>query len=97
MSAIIRDDHDVLLDYGDVGQLHDFHRRTQPNAASDRERMVLLSAERELLTLRIIIDHIIDDADFGGDALDRIYRSLNTIQRGLEMARSRMGMAVTPI
>jgi hypothetical protein len=81
------DKNGVRLDYGDPGALRQHHaaRRTQ---ASDRLRLALLRAERELNRLEILIEHL-EVSDIG---IERIYWSLRTIRGYLELERPNLGL-----
>jgi hypothetical protein len=84
----LRNHEGVLLDYGDPGALRDYHREHKPQA-NDRERVELLKAERELLTLRVIVDHL----DISNIGITRIHDALQQIQRALAAKRPRLGMS----
>jgi hypothetical protein len=82
-----RDQHGVVLRYADPSVLRPHHveRRTH---VSDTRRNRLIKAERELLALRIIADHL----DLSEIALTRISHSLEAIRLGLEVKRQDYGM-----
>jgi hypothetical protein len=85
---ILRDSRGVLLRYTDPSVLH-AHIAEQRPQVSDRRRISLLKAERELLTLRIIADHL----DLSNSALTRISDALEVIRVALEVKRRDYGMA----
>jgi hypothetical protein len=89
-AIVVRDNYGVLLRYGDPGDLRDVHRQRKPQP-SDRQRISLLKGERELLTLRIIADHL----DLSDIALTRIDDALEAIRVALEFKRRDYGMSVT--
>lgn len=84
-----RNQEGVILVYGDHGQPHPYHTETRPHI-SDSRRIALLKAERELLVLRILADHL----DLSDIALTRINDSLEAIRLGLEVKRRDYGMAI---
>jgi hypothetical protein len=85
-SAIYRrDQHGVLLRYP-----IDVRPPAQPrNSSTDRERMTLIKAERELAALEIILEHL----DVSDIAMVRIADALNTIGKALDVERTRLGLA----
>jgi hypothetical protein len=86
MSAVFNHEG-VLLDYGDPGRRHPHHdqRKAQP---SDRERIALLKASRELAVLEIIFNHL----DLSGIAQTRLTDAMNVIYDALHLKRPRLGM-----
>lgn len=88
VSAQIEFDHaGVRLDYGDPGAKHAFHD-DQRLKISDRRRLALIAAERSVLTLRVIADHL-EISDIGKARIDA---ELDTIQRELEVRRPALGL-----
>ena len=89
MSATLREilnEDGVLLRYAtDVRGPHHDAKRIWP---SDRLRMVLLRAERQLPILELIVEHM-DPSPVG---IDRVTFALRTIQAALSMAREEIGM-----
>jgi hypothetical protein len=84
---ILRDRNGVLLRYTDPsvrGPHHDA-RQVQP---SDRERMRLIKAERELLTLQIIADHL----GLSEIGQTRVADALEAIRLALQVKRRQYGM-----
>jgi hypothetical protein len=77
-----RDGHGVLLRYPshDVGRPYQTEQRPQ---VSDRRRIALIKAERALVWLQIIVDHL-DVSDLG---LTHIGDALESIRIGLEVKR----------
>ena len=77
----------VVLRYTDpsVRRPHHDERRQQP---SDRERMRLLKAERELLTLQIIADHL----GLSEIGQTRVADALEAIRLALQVKRREYGM-----
>jgi hypothetical protein len=59
------------------------------NQPSDRERMALLRAERELVILEIIFDHL----ELSGIAQTRLADALNAIYEALELKRPALGLS----
>jgi hypothetical protein len=89
MSAVLkRDDHGVLLNYGDPGAKHRHHVEQRPQVA-DRQRMQLLKAERSLLTIWVIAENL----NLSDIAMTRIADELETIRRALDIKRRDYGMA----
>jgi hypothetical protein len=86
VSALVRrDDHGVLLNYGDPGELRDFHHDTTPKA-SDRERVLCVRAERALRLVSTIIECLnLDDA--------LVDRAIDVIHSALDVGRARLGIA----
>ena len=86
MSAVFRDAR-AVFDYIDPAARRPHHdeRRQEP---TDRERMRLIKAERELLTLQIIADHL----DLSDIALTRIADALEAIRLALQVKRRQLGM-----
>jgi len=90
MSAVLRrDDHGVFLRYADPTVLRPHHVEQRPQV-SDTRRIALIKAERELLTLRIIADHL----DLSNIGRTRIDVALEAIRVGLEFKRRDYGMSV---
>jgi hypothetical protein len=84
---VTRDRHGVVLRYS-PGRLRPHHVERQPQV-SDRRRNNLIAAERELLSLQIIAEHL-DVSDIG---MTRIHDALNTIRRALDLKRPSLGLA----
>ncbi len=86
MSAILRrDQFDVLLRYET-----DVALRPAAARGSDRERQLILRAERELRVIELIHEHLeISDA---GRA--RLWDALRTIQTALQVQRQAVGLKV---
>ena len=86
MSGVFRDSR-AVFDYIDPSMRRQHHdeRKLQP---SDRERTRLIKAERELLTLQIIADHL----DLSDIALTRIADALEAIHLALQVRRRQYGM-----
>jgi hypothetical protein len=89
MTAVVaRNHHGVLLRYADPSVLRPHHVEQRPQI-SDGRRAALIRAERELLTLRIIADHL----DLSSIALTRIGDALESIRVALEVKRRDYGMS----
>ncbi len=85
MSAIERfDKHGVLLRYATDAPIRAGGKR-QP---SDRQRVALLKAERELAALEIILDAL-DLSDIGQD---RVNWALHTLAGALQLQRTELGL-----
>jgi hypothetical protein len=84
---VVRGDEGRWRRYPDPSVLRPYHteHRSQP---LDRERCDLIAAERELVKLKIIAEHL-DVSDLG---MTRILDSLRIIQRALEKKRPALGM-----
>jgi hypothetical protein len=83
---VLRENNGVLLRYHpDALGRHHVEQRPQP---SDRERAQLIAAEREILTMAILFDHL-DLSSIArtrlDDALARIRRALNIRRRQCDM------------
>jgi hypothetical protein len=90
MSAVLvehRNAAGVLLRY-EVGGRHSFHDDRRPKP-SDRLRMTLLRAEKEVRRLTTIVEHL-EVSDAGGD---RIVHALRSIEAVFTLARAELGMA----
>jgi DNA-binding NtrC family response regulator len=85
--VVVRDRNGVLLRYADpsVRRAQHHSRNAQP---CDRERMSLIKAERELLTLQIVADHL----DLSDIAMTRISDALQVIRIALQVKRREYGM-----
>jgi hypothetical protein len=105
MSAIVRFNHEnVLIDYGDPGDLRDFHRDYTPKP-SDRERCALVrqrdaivAAERKLRTIRFALADVTSDAagyvcEWVDHALRDTQRDLIAIRRAMSVTWNRLDMA----
>jgi hypothetical protein len=89
MVAVIRKNREgVVLDYGDPGAAHR-HHADYKHHPDDPQRLALIAAEREVLTLRVIAEH----AEFSEIAMTRITDALNIIQRALELKRPDVGLS----
>jgi hypothetical protein len=89
MSAALREITNadgVLLRYETA--LRGPHHEAQRIWPSDRLRMALLRADRQVRTLEIIAEHM-DPSPVG---IDRVTFALRTIQAALSMAREEIGM-----
>ena len=84
-----RNHEGVILDYGDPGERCVIHVNPRPDV-SDTRRIALIKAERELLTLWILAEHL-DISDIGRT---RIADALEVIRLGLEVKRHDYGMPV---
>jgi hypothetical protein len=84
---VLRNHEGVTLRYPDPGVQRTHHVEQRPQV-SDIRRNTLLKAERELLTLRIIADHL-EISDVG---MTRIAEALEAIRLGLEVKRRDYGM-----
>jgi hypothetical protein len=84
-----RNHEGVILDYCDPGERRAHHDERRPQV-SDRRRNALIAAERELLTMTIIFDHL----DLSGIALTRLDDGLRRIRIALNIRRSDYGMAL---
>jgi hypothetical protein len=73
--------------YDDGSTLRPFHVELRPQP-TDRERLELIEAERELLTLSIIAEF----AEISDLGKTRILMSLRVIRRALDSKRPRLGM-----
>lgn len=82
MSAV-RNHEGVLLHYGD-----DFFPALSPHIRSDRERVMVLRAERELRTIAVIADHLA----ITSVGRDRIEDSLRIISIALALTRLQLEM-----
>lgn len=81
-----RDHHGVILRHDpSVLRLHHVEQRPRP---SDREKTRLIAAEREILTMAIIFDHL----ELSGIARTRLDDALIRIRRALNLRRTRLGM-----
>lgn len=86
--AVIRTNADgVVLNFGDPGEPHPFHRDQTPRI-SDAERAALIAADAAVLTLLIIAEHL----DLSGAALTRVCEALWLIEVALDAKRLRYGM-----
>jgi hypothetical protein len=89
VSAVLRrDDHGVLLRYADPTVLRAHHVEQRPQV-SDTRRIALIKAERSLLSLWVIAEHL-NISDIG---MMRIADELETIRNALEIKRRDYGMA----
>lgn len=86
MSAVFPDCRSVR-EHLDLETRHQFHEERQPQL-SDRERRRLIKAERELLTLQIIAEHL----DLSDIAMTRIADALEAIRLALQVKRRKYGM-----
>jgi hypothetical protein len=88
MSAFLRrDDHGVLLNYADPGELRDFHQDTTPKV-SERERVLFIRAERGLRLLSTVVEcSQWDDA--------QIDRAIDAVRAALDVGRARLGLQHT--
>ena|ERR1700719_5154696 len=77
----------VISRYADPSVLRPYHTERRAHV-SDTRRNALIKAERELLTLRVIADHL----DLSEIARARIHDSLEAIRLGLEVKRQDYGM-----
>jgi hypothetical protein len=77
----------AVFDYVDAAARRPHHdeRKAQPG---DRERMRLLKAERELLTLQIIADHL----GLSEIGMTRVSDALESIRLALQVKRREYGM-----
>jgi hypothetical protein len=84
---ILKNQQGVVLRYTDpsVRRPHHDSRKLQPG---DRERMRVLKAERELITLEIISEHL----DLSDIALTRVADALEAIRLALQVKRRQFGM-----
>jgi hypothetical protein len=82
---IVRNYEGVVLRYSDPSVRRHDEQRPQ---VSDRARMRLIKAERELLTLQILTDHL----ELSDIALTRISDALEAIRLGLQVKRRQYGM-----
>jgi hypothetical protein len=84
-----RNHEGVILDYCDPSDLRPHHvqRVTQ---VSDRRRNALIAAERELLTMAVIFDHI----ELSQIARTRLDDGLQRIRKALSIRRADYSMAV---
>jgi len=90
MSTVLKRNHEgVILRYVDAGELRTHHVDQRPQV-SDSRRNDLIAAERELLTMSIIFDHL----DLSGIARTRLDDGLERIRRALNLTRPRLGMYV---
>lgn len=86
---IIRRDHNgVVLRYVDPSVRRPHHTSRQPQP-SDRLRMAILKAERQLHILEIIVEHL-GVSEIG---LERIFYALRTIECALSQARAELGLS----
>ena len=84
---ITRDRNGVVLRYADPS-VRLPHHDTRQIQTSDRERMRLIKAERELLTLQIIADHL----GLSEIGMTRVSDALEAIRVALEVKRRQIGM-----
>lgn len=84
---VTRNSAGVVLRYTDpsIRRSHHDERKTQP---TDRERMRLIKAERELLTLQIIADHL----GLSEIGMTRVSDALEAIRLALGVKRRQYGM-----
>jgi hypothetical protein len=89
LSAVIirRNDEGVILRY-DIEPRRAFHDERKPQV-SDSRRNALVTAERELLTMAVIFDHL----DLSGIARTRLDDGLRRIRRALNARRVECDMA----
>jgi hypothetical protein len=88
-AIVLRDQHGVLLRYHpDAFVPQTAGQKPQP---SDRERMALINAERELVTLEIVFEHL----ELSHIARSRLADALHAIYAALEFKRPSLGMSVT--
>src|ERR1700722_18597965 len=81
------DHNGVLLDYADPSIRREFHVERTPHRG-DRRRCALIQAEREILALTIIFDHL----ELSGIARTRLDDALARIRRGLAISREHLGL-----
>jgi len=87
MSAVIRrNDEGTILLY-DIDTRRAFHDERK-HQVSDRARVRLVEAERELLTMAVIFDHL----DLSGIARTRLDDGLRRIRRALNIRRCEYDM-----
>lgn len=86
MSAVRRDRHGVVLRYPNHDAPRGYHTE-QKTRRSDRERVRLLRAERALLTIRVIGEHVLSDI-----AMTRLLDELYEIQAALNLQRLPLGL-----
>jgi hypothetical protein len=87
---VLRDSRGFVLSrYSDPAERHPYHdeRKHQPG---DRERMRLIKAERELLTLQVIADHL----DLSPIGVTRVADALEAIRLALQVKRKHYGMPI---
>jgi hypothetical protein len=77
----------VLLNYGDPSTRRAHHDQQGPQIG-DRRRVALIRAERELVVLEIIVEHL----DLSDIALTRIADALHAIRRALDLNRPACGL-----
>lgn len=82
--SVLRNYEGVLLRYNLDAPLP-AQRKVQP---SDAERMMLIAAERELVVVLIIAEHL----DLSNIALTRICDALDTIRKALDVKRRSFAM-----
>jgi hypothetical protein len=88
MSAVIRRNSEgVVLRYADPSVLRPHHTERR-HQISDRERCALVAAERELLTMAVIFDHL----EISGIARNRLEAGLHRIRAALDLRRPDYGM-----
>jgi hypothetical protein len=87
MSAVVRyDDNGVLLRYyhDELGPQHTA-QKPQP---SDAERIAVIAAERELVSIEIMFEHF-DPSEI---ARSRFYDAVDIIYRALRLQRPKLGL-----
>lgn len=84
----LRNHEGVILDYADPSVRRAHHVKQRPQV-SDSRRNDLIAAERELLTMSIIFDHL----ELSGIARTRLDDGLERIRRALNLKWRACGMA----
>jgi hypothetical protein len=93
LSAVIRRNHErVILRYADPSEVQPHHVEQKPQVRDSR-RNALIWAERELLTMAVIFDHL----DLSGIARARLDDGLRRIRRALNVRRVEFDMATSTV
>ncbi len=87
--VIRRNAEGVLLNYGDAGALRPFHLEQRPRRL-DGERAALLHAERALLRLELILNHL--DGTVSCVGIEEMLDAVWLIRRSLDLTRAELDM-----